>query len=239
MSKKESIYSLFDVEPKYSSRVSHFIKEVRILGLPKSIKATRLLLEEMSSEKGFSRFDGRDYFEHPIAVAQTILDFKIIGQLIANGDSKKADIILATSLLHDVVEDVPHISLQDIRNMFGVDVMRNVDNVTKRKDEEMENYIKRFMSEDVSCIVKISDRLHNTSTLDESSLEHRKKQYLETSEIYLPLTKVARRNFWEYGDFFFQARLIITSILKLIVLLNEKEEYILSLDDSEKATSEK
>ena len=98
-------------EQRFDSRVEHFIKEIRVLSLPKTLKATRWLLEEMNAENGFQRHDGRDYFIHPIAVAQMALDFKIVGGLISQADTKSADILLATCLLHDIVEDVDYIKL--------------------------------------------------------------------------------------------------------------------------------
>ena len=84
---------------------------------------------------------------------------------------------------------------------------------------------------EISALVKILDRLHNVSTLDKSSLEHRKKQLLETRQVYLPLTKVYRRQYWEYGNFYFQARLIMTSILNVIEQLNIQEETVIELKE--------
>ena len=218
-------------ENKYDSRVDHFIKEIRTLNLPKSIRATRLILNEMTSEKGYKRHDGRDYFVHPIAIAQIALDFEIISRLIQDGDSRKADVILTTCLLHDILEDVPTITKDDLKKDYGTDVMVNVDNVSKRDREPFEEYIKRFSSNEISALVKILDRLHNVSTLDKSSLEHRKKQLLETRQVYLPLTKVYRRQYWEYGNFYFQARLIMTSILNVIEQLNIQEETVIELKE--------
>lgn len=222
-------YLLKEKNKNYDSRVSHFIKEIRALNLPKTIKATRWLLEEMSTDKGFSRHDGRDYFVHPIAVAQTALDFKIIGELISQGDSKLADILLATCLLHDIIEDVEHINKDILKEEFGVDVARNVDNVSKREGELFVDYIKRFSSESTSATVKILDRLNNVTTLSDSSLEHREAQLNETRDIYIPLTKIFRRKYWEYGDFYFQARTIMVSILKEVSRANNAERKLLNL----------
>lgn len=217
-------------ENKYDTRVDHFIKEIRTLNLPKTIKATRLLLSEMTAEKGFVRHDGRDYFVHPIAIAQTALDFEIISKLIQDGESRKADTILATCLLHDILEDVPTITKDDLRKDYGIDVMSNVDNVSKREGEPFEEYIERFSSNEISSLVKILDRLNNVSTLDKSSLKHRQKQLIETRKVYLPLTKVYRRQYWEYGNFYFQARLIMTSILNVIEQYNIQEEKAIELE---------
>lgn len=211
---------------EYDSRVNHFIKEIKTLGLPKTTLATRLLLTEMTAEKGFTRHDNRDYYEHPIAVAQMALDFEIISNMIRNNDYRKADILLTTCLLHDILEDVKHISPMDIEKDFGRDVLENVDNVSKRNGEPLHLYVDRFSSNEISALVKILDRFHNVSTLDNSSLKHRQKQLIETREVYLPLTKIFRRRYWEYRNFYFQARMDITSKLNLVEKLNNMEETV-------------
>lgn len=197
----------------YDSRVKNFLKDVRVLSLPKTIIATRLLIDEMTKEKGFTRHDGRDYFVHPIAVAQTALDFGIISRLMHEGRVELADEILATALLHDTIEDIDFITKEKLVRLFGNEIADEVDNVSKRKGEPFEDYIKRVSSNQVSALVKILDRLNNVSTLSHSTLEHRIKQYDETMAVYIPLTKIYRRKYWEYGDFFWQARTIMLSIL--------------------------
>lgn len=91
---------------EYDERVKHFIRNIGFLNtlspIPKTRKALNLLLAEMSSEKGFTRHDGRDYFVHPIAVAQTAIDFGLANNRIREGNQEVADTILATCLLHDI-----------------------------------------------------------------------------------------------------------------------------------------
>lgn len=216
----------------YDSRVTHFLKEVRILNLPKTLKATRLLLEEMTVEKGFSRHDGRDYFVHPIAIAQVALDFNLVGSMIAQGQTKKADVLLSSCLLHDIVEDVPEINLEFVEKMFGSEIMQNVSNLTKYETETFEQYIARFADSDISAIVKVLDRMNNVMTLSQSSLKHRKKQLSETMDVYIPLTKVFRRKYWEYGDFFFQSRTIMLSVLAEVERGVAFEEKYLEVEDN-------
>ena len=213
-------------EQRFDSRVEHFIKEIRVLSLPKTLKATRWLLEEMNAENGFKRHDGRDYFIHPIAVAQTALDFKIVGDLIRKDDTKNADILLATCLLHDIVEDVDYITEEMIKDEFGVDVARNVSNVSKRKGEDFSYYIDRFSSDPISALVKILDRLNNVSTLAHSTTKHIKRQLEETRNVYIPLTKIFRRKYWEFGDFYYQAMSIMKSLLFEIERELELHEYL-------------
>lgn len=201
---------------KYDSRVRHFIRTINSLNLPHSKKATEILLEEMSAEKGFSRHDGSDYFVHPIAIAQTAIDFRIISDLIREGQVSKADEILAVCLLHDVMEDVDFVDFEFIKNQYNENIAISVDNVSKRKGESMEDYLERVSSNMTSSIVKILDRLNNVSTLSESSDSHRLRQLKETQKYYLPLCEVYRNNYWQFSHVFHQVKTIMEAILREI-----------------------
>lgn len=209
---------------KYEDQENHFIKSIVVLGLPNTKRAARILIEEMSIEKGYQRRDGRPYYVHPIAVAQTALDFDIINDLIEIGESETADIILTACLLHDIIEDVPGYTVERIASLFTPEIAHIVDNLTKNKKEPFDRYIQRVSSHSVSALVKILDRLNNVSTLDTSTLEKREEQLYETRDIYLPLTKIYRHRYWEYSNFYFQARSIMTSMLNLIEKWNETEK---------------
>jgi GTP pyrophosphokinase len=134
------------------------------------------------------RASGDPYFSHPIEVAGILSDMKL--------DS--ASII--TGLLHDTVEDT-EATLDDIGQMFGDDIARLVDGVTKLsrlelqsdRTKQAENFRKLVlaMSEDIRVLlVKLADRLHNMRTLrfvKEADKRHRIA--LETMEIYAPLAE--------------------------------------------------
>lgn len=200
---------------KYNTRTRHFLKMIRVLNLPNATKATQLLLKEMTKEKGFTRHDGADYFIHPIAVAQVAIDFKIISNLIAQNNHELADTILASCLLHDIIEDVEIYTKELISAEFSPEIAIVVDNVSKRApgEETMEQYLERVGSHPISALVKILDRLNNTATLSNSSLKHRIRQYEETTKYFLPLAKEFRVNYWEYGDLFYQAKDIMKALL--------------------------
>lgn len=216
----------------FDSRTRHFIKMVRVLNLPHSIKATNILLREMNKEKGFVRHDGSDYYVHPIAVAQTAIDFKVISTLIARGDVSIADEILTSCLLHDIVEDVEGYSKELLSELFTKTIADIVDNVTKRPKsmgEPMESYLNRVSSHPISALVKILDRLNNTATLANSSLAHRKRQLEETRTYYLPLVEKYRTSYWEFGDLFYQAKTIMEALLAEIERSVNSEEKLNSL----------
>jgi GTP pyrophosphokinase len=134
------------------------------------------------------RASGDPYFSHPIEVAGILTKYKL--------DS--ASII--TALLHDTIEDTPA-TLPDIEKLFGTEIGRLVDGVTKLSRIEMqsdqtkqaENFRKLVlaMSEDIRVLlVKLADRLHNMRTLNYiRDPEKRHRIAMETMEIYAPLAE--------------------------------------------------
>ncbi len=134
------------------------------------------------------RASGDPYFSHPIEVAGILTNYKL----------DTASIV--TALLHDVVEDT-HATLEEIGELFGDEVARLVDGVTKLtriqiqnvQTKQAENFRKLVlaMSEDIRVLmVKLADRLHNMRTLNFiSSEEKRRTIALETMEIYAPLAE--------------------------------------------------
>ena len=133
------------------------------------------------------RISGEAYIFHPIAVAK----------IVAHEIGLDA-ISIAAALIHDVVEDNSNYSIQNINKIFGKDIARIVDGLTKisnlnKKTEashQAENYRKMLLTlnEDVRVIIiKIADRLHNMQTLTCMPVEKQIKKASETLYIYAPL----------------------------------------------------
>src|SRR5579862_4639656 len=134
------------------------------------------------------RASGDPYFSHPIEVAGILTRYKL----------DAASII--TALLHDTIEDTSA-THEDIRRLFGDEIVRLVDGVTKLSRLELqsdqtkqaENFRKLVlaMSEDIRVLlVKLADRLHNMRTLIHiKDPEKRRRIALETMEIYGPLAE--------------------------------------------------
>jgi len=133
------------------------------------------------------RASGDPYFSHPIEVAGILTQMKLDG----------ASII--TALLHDTVEDTVA-TLDDIKRLFGPEIMRLVDGVTKLSRIELqsdqtkqaENFRKLVlaMSEDIRVLlVKLADRLHNMRTIFYLKEEKRRRIARETLDIYAPLAE--------------------------------------------------
>jgi len=141
------------------------------------------------------RASGDPYFSHPVEVAGLMTELKLDQETII------------TALLHDTVEDTLA-TVEEIERLFGPDVARLVDGVTKlskieamsEKERAAEN-LRKFllaMSEDIRVLlVKLADRLHNMRTLHYiKSEEKRRRISRETMDIYAPLAE--RVGMYEY-----------------------------------------
>lgn len=137
------------------------------------------------AHKGQMRDSGEEYVQHPLAVADILLDLEMDGTAVVAG------------LLHDVLEDTDH-TIEDLRARFGDDVVLLVDGVTKltqlafrtRREQQIENLRKMFlaMAHDVRVIIiKLADRLHNMRTLRHLPVDRQKRTAEETLEIFAPL----------------------------------------------------
>ncbi|MEQ1542879.1 MAG: bifunctional (p)ppGpp synthetase/guanosine-3',5'-bis(diphosphate) 3'-pyrophosphohydrolase [Novosphingobium sp.] len=141
------------------------------------------------------RASGDPYFSHPVEVAGLMTELKLDQETII------------TALLHDTVEDTLA-TPEEIEKLFGPEVARLVDGVTKlSKIEAMgeteraaENLRKFFlaMSEDIRVLlVKLADRLHNMRTLHFIKSEDKRRRIArETMDIYAPLAE--RVGMYEY-----------------------------------------
>lgn len=138
------------------------------------------------AHQGQFRYSGEHYFIHPVEVAKILIDLGV------DQDS------IITALLHDVVEDTS-VTLSDIENIFGEQIAKMVNGVTKlgkidhlkTKEKAAENLRKLIIatSEDVRVLlVKLADRLHNMRTLHHiKSKEKQQKKADESLNIYAPL----------------------------------------------------
>jgi len=179
------------IESKSYEKEVEKLLNVRLTKREKELIRAAYDLAEIA-HSGQYRDSGEEFFEHP----------KSVGLILA-GLKMDVDTIIA-GLLHDVVEDCG-VSIDKIKDLFGIDVANIVSGVTKisnlklnerlnEKDmkslEKVETIRKMLfaMSEDIRVIiVKLADRLHNMRTLE---FVDRKKQIAkadETLKIYAPI----------------------------------------------------
>jgi len=140
----------------------------------------------VDAHKTQRRKTGEAYVFHPISVA------KIVAHQIGMDATS-----IASALLHDVVEDTEY-CLEDIERLFGTNVSKIVDGLTKisnlKKDKDIslqaENFRKMLLTlnDDVRVIIiKIADRLHNMQTLGGMPEHKQLKIASETLYIYAPM----------------------------------------------------
>src|SRR6266852_4105904 len=148
----------------------------------------RAYVYSMKAHGAQLRASGDPYFSHPVEVAGLLAQMKLDTASIVTG------------LLHDTVEDTLA-TLDDIEKLFGPDIGRLVDGVTKLsrielqsdQTQQAENFRKLVlaMSEDIRVLlVKLADRLHNMQTLRFiKDPEKRRRIARETMDIYVPLAE--------------------------------------------------
>lgn len=135
---------------------------------------------------GQTRLSGEPYFVHPVYVASILTEIGIDAPTITAG------------LLHDVVEDCEGVTLSTVTEMFGEEVARLVDGVTKldkldftdREEHQAETLRKMIlaMGRDIRVVlIKLADRLHNMRTLKFKAPDRQVAIARETLDIYAPL----------------------------------------------------
>jgi len=132
-----------------------------------------------------TRLSGEPYLSHPVEVAHVLADMKL-------------DVVtLNAALLHDVVEDT-RIPLETITELFGGDVARLVEGVTKisrldllapeaRQAENVRKMLLAMVNDVRVVMIKLADRLHNMRTLEFLDQERQQRIARETLDIYAPV----------------------------------------------------
>ncbi|MBP5194095.1 MAG: bifunctional (p)ppGpp synthetase/guanosine-3',5'-bis(diphosphate) 3'-pyrophosphohydrolase [Clostridia bacterium] len=146
---------------------------------------TRAFYFAKEAHTGQKRASGEEYFIHPCAVAQILIDLGMDAATVA------------AAFLHDTIEDT-YVSEGDIKKEFGDEILELVKGVTKldriefksQEEEQAENFKKIFvsMAKDIRVIIiKLADRLHNMRSLNFLSAERQQRMSKETLDIYAPL----------------------------------------------------
>ncbi|HYI39694.1 MAG TPA: bifunctional (p)ppGpp synthetase/guanosine-3',5'-bis(diphosphate) 3'-pyrophosphohydrolase [Allosphingosinicella sp.] len=148
----------------------------------------RAYVFSMKAHGSQKRASGDPYYSHPIEVAGILTDLHLDDETIV------------TAILHDTIEDTVA-TPEEIERLFGANVARLVDGVTKLSKIEAQSESQRAaenlrkfllaMSGDIRVLlVKLADRLHNMRTLHFiASEEKRKRIARETMDIYAPLAE--------------------------------------------------
>lgn len=129
--------------------------------------------------------DHDPYITHPVAVAL------IVANEIGLGVSA-----VVSALLHDVVEDTDY-TREDIKNIFGENIARMVDGLTKitnvydaKQNTQADTFRKMLQSiphDSRVVFIKIADRLHNMRTMDDMPDGTRQIKAGENLYVYVPI----------------------------------------------------
>ncbi|MEQ1929761.1 MAG: bifunctional (p)ppGpp synthetase/guanosine-3',5'-bis(diphosphate) 3'-pyrophosphohydrolase [Parvularculaceae bacterium] len=188
-----------------AARPVGFIRQLELVDLVRAYHPNadedllnRAYVFAMKAHGGQLRKSGDPYFTHPLAVAEILTGVRADPATVA------------TALLHDVVEDTD-VSLDDIRRLFGEEIARLVDGVTKLSQfelgripgtsegaaeltkhevqfEQFRKFVVSIASDVRVLLVKLADRLHNMRTLHFfDNAEKRERIAQETMEVYAPL----------------------------------------------------
>lgn len=166
----------------------------------KNLKETKMALTlARQLHDGQYRKDGTPYISHPLKVCSTLISYGI-----------DDDVTLAAALLHDVLEDCSdHLAGggEDLVKVYGLSrrVLEIIELLTKRpglNDRQLAAYFQKIQACPNAALIKLSDRLHNSSTLYTFTLPKMRKYIRETATFLIPMASYCKRYYPDYANAF-------------------------------------
>ncbi len=109
----------------------------------------RAIQLSLDTHKGQQQRNGAPFILHPLYVMQQV----------------KGEVLQTAAVLHDVVED-SSLTLEDLKKEgFSDEVVKLVDAMSKRPDEDYEQYIQRLARTPAAIPIKLADLRHNMDAL--------------------------------------------------------------------------
>ena len=147
--------------------------------------------------EGQYRKDGSPYILHPLKVCSTLISYGI-----------EDDIILAAALCHDILEDCKeklHFDGRELVTEFGLssEVLELINLLSKESglnDHELSIYFDKIKKNPKALLVKLSDRLHNSSTLYEFTIPKMHQYIRETAMFLIPMASYGKRFYPQYSN---------------------------------------
>jgi (p)ppGpp synthase/HD superfamily hydrolase len=164
---------------------------------------------------GFHRGTRKDghtpEFSHQIAIASHVRAY--------GANLRFPEESITVAFLHDVREDYD-VSDGEVRERFGDQVADDVDAMTKvfrgvrRDDAEV---FATIATRPNASVVKLCDRIHNHSSMVGVFTPEKITSYVaETSEYFLPMLKIARRNFCDQEPVYEALSLVLHTQIDLL-----------------------
>jgi len=137
------------------------------------------------------------YLIHPLEVCRMLIDLQI------PISKQKEDILLASAMCHDMLEDIPfEQNGMELITEFHLDpeVLETVKLVSKRQDfteEEEREFFTKIEGNELATLIKLSDRGNNVEDLYNMSLWKVHEYASETRKFFVPMCEHARENYPE------------------------------------------
>jgi len=146
-------------------------------------------LQKATALRGVKRYVGGNQFRHAFATLAILIDYHYL-------DS----VLLKASVIHDLIEDVKSTPYDEIRSIDrdGQRVLELVLEVTRRKAESKEDFLKRILLEgsDSAKVLKCADRISNLTDLhpDIFDKDYIKSMIEDTRKWVVPMAQQVNEN---------------------------------------------
>lgn len=171
------------------------------------------------------------YIIHPLIVCKMLMEL----QIPLSHDEQ--DILFASALCHDMIEDIPfmdHGKELMIQYHLHKNVYETVLTVTKRKDftkEEEQEHFRKIAENKLAMLIKLSDRGNNVEDLYNMSAKKVHEYVAETHEYLFPISEYGKEHYPEIRQaiqILEDKMKCLTSAAKALVNHYEEQERILS-----------
>jgi (p)ppGpp synthase/HD superfamily hydrolase len=146
-------------------------------------------LQKATALRGVKRYVGGNQFRHAFATLAILIDYHYMDA-----------VLLKASVIHDLIEDVKCTSYDEIRSIDkdGQQVLELVLEVTRRKQESKEDFLKRILMEgsDSAKVLKCADRISNLTDLhpDIFDKDYIKNMMADTKKWVVPMAQQVNKD---------------------------------------------
>ena len=170
--------------------------------------------------KDQKRLGGDPYIVHPLSVA-----------FFSIGAGLDSDNIISGSLLHDTIEDQnANLNLINITDEIKhiVNLLTFIKQTNLSKEESLKKYYENIKTNSDAIIIKLIDRIHNLSTMNNAfSLEKMKNYIIETENYVIPLADYAKENYQTITNKLWLLKFYLTTLVNTTeYVINEEEKLI-------------
>ena len=236
-----------DFKKEFTPQCHKYYNTIRKYAERNNLKNTLIALDlACELHHGMHRDGGLPYVIHPLELTYYLIILNIHDAILEKNLSelhnadlayevtlRELDVLLASSLLHDVVEDcknkLPNKSSNDFVDVYHLDpnVVLFVTILTKDKSlpgYSIENYFSQIITYWQTLIIKVIDRACNCSTIDNFAEDRMIKYVKETRKYFYDMCSTGKMHFPHFSD-------ILTILKYLLVSICETVSSSLNLKD--------